>query len=277
MRFNLNDNTTLNDLRETIPSIFSNEPSPRVSSKYKFSSTHQLCEEVEKSGWKITSAYQTRYRNNNEVHKNYARHVISFSKQEAAQIEVDQLIPTLHIENSHNGSSSLKFYSGLHRVVCSNGLITPMKEFTNMNIRHSDNKISQVRSYLENYLENFDSLRDTVTSMYETTLTSEEVQKFTKYALELRFGKNPPMVEIEKLLSPKRNEDSSPTLWNTFNIVQEKLTTGEYLISKLNKKGNMVERKGREMKQPMRYMGFNANLWDLAKSKIEIGDFQLVN
>jgi hypothetical protein len=275
-----NSNLTIDDYKESVPSIFSESPAPFMSPKYKFANTYELCKEIENNGWRLHSAYQTRLNKRSPIeYKQYSNHIVTFRKSNYDSLKVDDLIPCLYLTNSHNGSSTLKLHSGLHRVVCSNGLVTPMKELANINISHNSPRIYDVKNFLENYMDTYKDLGNTVKDMIEIELNDNDKVKFAKLAIQARFvNQDMPQIEIPKLLDSIRPEDNTKNLWGTFNVIQEKLSKGIFdtIKSNLNSDGKVKVRKARSIDDQFRYMDFNSKIWSLAKSKLEQGDFQLV-
>ena len=278
---NNSKNFTIDDYRQSVPSIFSEKPAPFMSEKYKFANTYELCKEVENQGWRLHSAYQTRLNKRSpQEYKQYSNHIVTFRKSEYDSIKVDDLIPCLYLTNSHNGSSTLKLHSGLHRVVCSNGLVTPIKEMANINISHNSPRIYDVKNFLENYMDTFKDLGSIVKQMMEVELSDADKNRFANLSVLLRFQQDQevPKVEIPKLLESLRPEDQSNNLWGVFNTLQEKLSKGMFDTIKANPEtvDKIKTRKGRNIDSQFRYIDFNSKIWNLAKSKIEQGDFQLV-
>jgi hypothetical protein len=276
---NNSTNLTIDDYKQTIPSIFSDKPAPFMSTKYKFANTYELCKEIENNGWRLHSAYQTRLNKRSpDEYKQYCNHIVTFRKSDYDSLKVDDLIPCLYLTNSHNGSSTLKLHSGLHRVVCSNGLVTPMKQLANINISHNSPRIYDVKNFLENYMDTYKDLGNLVRQMMQVDLSETDKEKFAKLSVLVRFQEQEqiPNVEIPKLLQSIRPEDNSNNLWGVFNTLQEKLSKGMFDTIKSNENEKAKIRKGRNIDSQFRYMDFNSKIWSLAKSKLEQGDFQLV-
>ena len=67
--------------------------------------------------------------------------------------------------------------------------------------------------------------------------------------------RKPENYEIHEILTPKRKADAFPTLWHTFNIVQENLIKGGF---------QMNNRQARAIKNPIEDFNINQDLWALA-------------
>jgi hypothetical protein len=57
-------------------------------------------------------------------------------------------------------------------------------------------------------------------------LTRNEQRAFAEAAIELRFDGEKYAVQPDELLQVRHSEQSAPTLWNTFNVVQEAVIQG---------------------------------------------------
>lgn len=94
--------------------------------------------------------------------------------------ELDELIPTIIIKNSYDRSSSLEFRFGAYRMVCSNGMVSPVQEIGRFNYRHTAQpdtyKISQLlKEQLDKNIYGFKAL-------YER-LNGEAAQPYLKALL----------------------------------------------------------------------------------------------
>lgn len=268
---------SIDDYKERVPSIFTEKPSPKTSTKYNFANTYELCKEIENNGWKVYSAFQCRTnKNSSPSEKLYTNHIVTFRKESYEALKVDDLIPTMYLSNSHNGSSTLKLNSGLHRVVCSNGLVTPMKDFANLTISHHSNRIKEIKQFLENYMDNYSNLGQTIKSMQEIELNDADRLKFATMSMSLRFSQDDmPKFEVDEILEPLRVEDNKKNLWSVYNVVQERLSKGLFKTIKPIDESKIKIRKGRNLDNQFRYVDFNNKIWNLAKSKVESNDFQI--
>jgi hypothetical protein len=87
-----------------------------------------IIENFEREGWNVSSAKQT----GRGIH---GLHEIKFRNGDLPNVG-DTLIEAI-IKNSHNGVATLNISSGLHRLVCSNGLTVPTSVSDSFKVRHS--------------------------------------------------------------------------------------------------------------------------------------------
>ena len=93
-------------------------------------------------------------------------------------------------------------------------------------------------------------------------MAEEEIIQFAKDAINTRFTEkeiNRIQIDLKELVNPVRKEDAGNDLWSVFNVVQEKIVTGDFDY----RAGGKV-RKAREIKNFKQDMKINKELFDLA-------------
>ena len=101
--------------------------------------------------------------------------------------------------------------------------------------------------------------------MSEKYLTWKEQCSYVEAAKIIRWGKeNTPIINHQQILIPRREEDAEPTLWNTFNLVQEKFVGGTN--EHVNSGGK--NRKVTGLKNFQRVNTINTKLWELAENML---------
>ncbi|MEG1141048.1 MAG: DUF932 domain-containing protein [Clostridia bacterium] len=269
--------TEIQDLREKTPAVFANAPHPDMSARYGFVPTHELLGLFDELGWKVTKAGQR------GGDAQYGVHNIIMENPGLKEVNVkrDVMLPQLIINNSHNGHTPLKISLGLFRLVCSNGLTVGVPGMSEtMKLRHSNKlTLDTVRELSESSMDNFKMTQRYIKEMQDIELTKEQRENFALEALAQRdyykfFAKNDKGIFVRKddellerydlneLLKPLREEDSNPTLWHTFNVLQEKMV--EKSFEAKTKKGGI--RQVKSVEDVLRRHNFNALLWDLASN-----------
>ena len=250
-----------------------NHSKQNLSDKYEFGSTLKVASQLVEYGWKIVNSYQRSLtKKTNLVNYDYARHWITFRKEETIKnLKVDDVFPQIYLQNSHDGTTALKFESGLFRLVCSNGLVTPSKQLVHLKLRHSKEKISQLNEFLNLYLDTLDSTVEFINDMSMKYLNEDEKLELAKLSTDLRWGQHVPKIELEKVLQVRRQEDSKEDLWTVFNVVQENLTKGGIMGqgSKITKSGQIKKIKTRKLIDENKYVSFNSDMWQLALNKLK--------
>ena len=141
---------------ENYPSIFAEGPSPSVSNKYQFIKTSDVLENLSTLGWNPREMSEVKARKSHT--KGFQKHLIRLSNPEFKTVNVGDEVPELILTNSHNGKNSFSFRIGIYRLVCSNGLVIPTEEFTNITVKHVGNMVSQIQEVINKMSGSFSSV-----------------------------------------------------------------------------------------------------------------------
>jgi hypothetical protein len=196
-----------------------------LSKRYSFIPTSRVVSVFEKHGFFPVTASEVRAK---DTHIGFQKHLIRFRQPKTSPI-LNEVFPEIVLTNSHNGLSSFCLMSGLFRLACYNGLVTPIGEKDNLTIRHSgftEDQVSLAIDYLMSLLPN---LKDKVQEFQAIEMTPDEQGVFVQAALAVRYDQETldrKQFNISEILRPIRREDQALTLWNTFNVVQEKVIKG---------------------------------------------------
>ena len=245
---------SIETLQEVAPSVFATSPSPKMSDKYTFVPTIEVVENFDREGWKVYSAKQ--------VGKgNYAQHELRLRNGELPQVG-DSLIEAV-IRNSHNGISSFSVSSGLHRLVCSNGLTVPTSVADAISVRHMNFDLGMVREITDQFAERLPVIQRSVGKMESTFLSEGQLVDFVNKSAMIRWEKGSiPKFKLEDFLRPERDGDVGNSVWKTFNVIQEKFVRGGMKYN--SKKGRVVSMI--ELKNIYNINKVNTGLWELAET-----------
>lgn len=244
-----------NDLKKTVPAAFTTEASPKLSNRYSFVPTISILESFDKDGWNIHSAKQR----GNSI---YGLHEIRLRKDELPQVG-DSLFEVI-VRNSHNGTTSFSVSSGLHRLVCSNGLTVPTSLAEALAIRHKNFNVEEVRKITDKFAARIPIIEESMIKMQNKYMTDTEKVKFVKEASVLRWkeGKMPTTISIEQILNPLRDGDKENDLWSVFNVIQEKFVRGGVgYVASSGRASSM-----RQITNIQKVNEINTKLWELAET-----------
>tara|TARA_B110000037_G_C17120698_1_gene505722 strand:- start:4221 stop:4757 length:537 start_codon:yes stop_codon:yes gene_type:complete len=176
--------------------------------------------------------------------------------------------------NSHDGLQSFQFSVGIFRLVCSNGLVVADEKFSDFKIKHKGYTFNELRDVVSLAVKDLPNKVEVLNSMRNRILTEEEKNKLAVDAMLVRAGikiGSDKAKEFEydeetivDILDPKRKEDEGDSLWKVFNVVQEKITQGEFHAAL---KGAKV-RKVRKIKSFEKDLSVNKELFKLATALI---------
>ena len=211
-------------IRVQAPSVFAAAPVAGVSERYTFLPTSQIIAGMRREGWAPVEAQQQAVRV--EGRMGFAKHLLRFQRRDQIARPGDYT-PEIALVNSHDRSSAYQIHGALYRVVCSNGLIVSDSTIERVSIRHSGHEADQVIEASFRMLAQIPQLTERVNAFRARQLTPGEQHTFAERALKLRWDdvKLAP-VGVEKILWPRRTEDTGADLWSVYNRVQENLLRG---------------------------------------------------
>jgi len=254
-------------LAASAPSVFASKPWGGVSGRYKFVPTSHVLDLLADAGYLPVRAQESTTRT--EGKRGFSRHMIRLRRPEhvMATLEVGQEIPEIVLTNSHDRTSGYNLSAGLFRLVCSNGLMRAGDGIGSVSIRHAGGRDfdSLVLEATHNVIDAIPSTLAQVGVMKQIELSHGEREAFALAALEAR-GEGGVRLDKHAVLATRRREDAAPTLWNTFNAVQENIIKGG-----LRGKGSTGKNtRTRPVKSVAEDTRLNKALWTLAAKMAEI-------
>ncbi len=215
-------------LMSMAPSIFAPKPWEGMSEKYTFIPTIDVIEKLRSEGFAPVHAMQSMARI--EGKGNFARHEIRFrdirnGSMEPAIRSLGQIFFELSLVNGHDGSSAFVFDAGLLRLVCLNGMKVGAGTIAAIRARHTG-KVDGIIDAAFEVVEQFPKVLDSVERFSQLKLEAPQQAAYAEAALMLKYDEGSAPVTPAMILQPERAEDAEPTLWNTFNTVQEHLIGG---------------------------------------------------
>ncbi|HXC04397.1 MAG TPA: DUF932 domain-containing protein [Bacteroidia bacterium] len=209
------------------PSIFATEPWERMSERYTFIPTIQIVDKMRSEGFVPVSAVQSRTRIPGKG--DFTKHAIRFRDMRQGDsplnLKLGTLYPELLLTNAHDGSSAHNLDAALWRLACLNGLVVADSTVARIHQVHKGSVDDILEASFE-VIEQFPKVLESVESFSQKLLTAPQQTAYADSALALRYDEGEAPVSAEQIIRPRRYEDKAPTLWNTFNVVQEHLTQG---------------------------------------------------
>ena len=261
-------------LREACPLAFATEATnPDVSKRYLFVNTETIIDDLDKLGWKPVQAAQRASRGGSTI---FSKHMIAFQNPDLKikGKDGDDAFPRIIMTNSHDGMQAFKFSVGIFRLVCSNGLVVADEQFNEFKIKHKGYTFDELRGVVNQAVADLPNKVEVLNQMKQRVLTQDEKNKLALDAMLIRANIKPGSKEakkfnydeetIEDILDPKRKEDKGDDLWKVFNVVQEKITQGDFSAAL---KGAKV-RKVRKIKSFEKDLKVNKQLFQLATALI---------
>lgn len=255
-----NNPLTQQDLKRIAPSIFTTQPSYKVSSKYSFIPTTRILEDLNKLGWEPFDASQRKSRTQKD--SMFTKHLIRFRNKSVGQL--GDSIPEIVLTNSHDGRNSFNLHAGLFRLVCSNGLILADTTFDQVKIKHQWYNMDEITKVTNNMIDKIPNIVSNINAMDIKELSEREKRTFAKKAMLTRWPKGNDMLDIDDILQHVRVGDKGNSVWKVYNVVQEKLIKGGLVFNNHREKVQKL----RPIINIDRKIDVNKSLWELAESYV---------
>lgn len=260
---NLNNITSisLDSAKSIAPAIFATSPAPTIKSpKYQFTPTFEVIEHMQDMGYVLTGVKQSK--SNVELRKNWGIHITRFQHPDLYIKDPQGMIearPEVVLINSHDGTRPIQFEMGLFRLVCENGLVIKDRDMGSFRERHTKLNFQEVKNLMDEKVSGLQEVVGKISQWNMKEMTDKQRFNFAMDALALRIGtdRQAEQYEIMDILTAKRKVDEQPTLWHTFNTVQENLIKGGFQLN---------NRQARAINNPVEDFNINQGLWQLADS-----------
>ena len=250
------------NINSLAPSVFATTPSSDVSEKYTHIPTERVIDDMELLGWKPIEAKEVKARKKSTL--GFQKHLLVFRNDEVVinGKDGDTVFPQILLTNSHDGKNSFQFQAGLYRLVCSNGLVIADTQFEAVKMRHMGYTFEDLQVKIKDMVEKLPLTVESMNKMKATEMEQDAILQFAKDALNTRFSDDEMKrisINMDDFLTPVRKEDSGSDLWSVFNLVQEKVITGDF-----DYKVGTKHRKAREIKNFKQDMLINKELFNVA-------------
>jgi len=259
---------TKDQIKNSTPLVFADAPTnPDVSSKYLFVNTETIIDDLEKLGWLPVQAAQRKSRK--EGGTIFSKHMVAFQNPDIkiTSADGDDAYPRILLTNSHDGMQAFKFSVGIFRLVCSNGLVIADEQFSDFKIKHKGYTFGELRNVVRQAVEDLPNRVQVMNDMKNRILTEDEKRKMALDAMLIRAGVKELQYDeetITDILDPKRDADKGDDLWRVFNVIQEKITQGDFHAALTGAK----VRKVRKIKSFEKDMKVNKELFKLATALV---------
>ena len=259
---------TKDQIRNSSPLVFADAPTnPNVSKKYLFVNTETIIDDLEKLGWLPVQAAERKSRK--EGGTIFSKHMVAFQNPniKITSEDGDDAYPRILLTNSHDGMQAFKFSVGIFRLVCSNGLVVADEQFSDFKIKHKGYTFTELRNVVRQAVEDLPNRVQVMNDMKNRILTQDEKRKMALDAMLIRAGVKELQYDeetITDILDPKRDADKGDDLWRVFNVIQEKITQGDFHAALTGAK----VRKVRKIKSFEKDMKVNKELFKLATALV---------
>ncbi len=248
-------------LQYRAPSIFAATPMLGVSDRYTFVPTARIVSGLREMDWVAVDVEEQRIRQ--EKRRGFQKHLIRFRL--AGQIaSLDEWNVELVLVNSHDAGCAYQLHAGIHRRICSNGLVVSDGGFEALRFRHAGLTPDVVVTASLRLLEEMPRLGGRIDLFRGRTMEPSECLAFAERAIRLRYP-----ADVEAPISPatlleaRRLEDEGSDLWHTLNRCQENLIRGGVADGHRDRHGRI--RSVRGLRGIDSKVDLNKGVWSLAE------------
>jgi hypothetical protein len=217
------------EIRSVAPSVFADQAHESRSARYAYIPTAQVLDGLRREGFEVFGAHQAVTRK--EDRHEHTKHLLRLRHRSQFEgLTAGDSVAEIVLLNSHDGSSSYQMHGGMFRIVCTNGLVVPDGVCQRVKVPHSGQVADRVAAGAFEVLDGLTRVIEHRDAMRALPLNPGEAAAFARAAAMLRFepadDAAAPPVTPEQVLRPRRQADTAPDLWTTFNRVQENLVRG---------------------------------------------------
>lgn len=217
---------TNSELQGIAPAIFAEEAWGGMSSKYAFISTATLIDRLREAGFDPFSVRQSIARI--EGKGDFAKHQLRFRQFGVAPIaSLGGAVPEIIATNAHDGTGGYRIDCGLFRWVCFNG--TFVGDMVGSIRKRHVGDVDDILDATFEVVDQFPRVIERAQEFHSIQMSGQEQVALAESALIVRYGgadDDHAPISAQRALTTHRNADAAPTLWNTFNVLQENLTQG---------------------------------------------------
>jgi hypothetical protein len=250
--------------------VVASQASSKVSGRYKFIPTTRALSVLADYGWFPVAASQANTRV--EENQGFQKHAIRLASDKFnRELSVGSTIPQILLTNSHAGSAAFNISMALFEKVCLNGLCVARGASFEMRVLHSGYADLDMENAVKTIAQQFPATLTQVEQFKQIPLTQTERLAFARSAIELRFDGDKYSVSPDEVLRSHRREEQLPTLWNTYNVVQEKVIRGGVNQRRIDNS----RIRSREIKNIGENIKLNRALWTLTEKMAELKGFSI--
>lgn len=245
--------------------VVATQPAAGVSERYRFIPTTDALTVLSDFGWFPKTVQQSRTRK--PENEGFQRHFVRLvNERYNQQMTVGSTVPEIVLNNSHSGTAAFSLMVGLFEKICSNGLVVQRANFGSVRVTHAGYSDVNMADAVRKTMEAIPETLQLTDSFKRIMLTHEEQLAFADSAIELRYDGDKYAVSPAELIRPTRHSETIPTLWNTYNVVQEKIIRGG--VRQQRRDGSVI--RSRQIQNVHEDMRLNKALWTLAEKMAEL-------
>ena len=259
---------SVDGIMQRAPSVFAEDKSERLTSRYHSLNTSDLLPVLADYGYHPVQAAQKRARKGEQRH---AAHMVAFAKGANGD---GGLRSEIIAYNSHDGTSGVKLFAGAYRFICSNGIIAG--EGFKANVRHTHRAMAGFEEMLQGIITSLPKMMDTIATLRQQRMDYDEAKELATKAVQLRWdflegayvpddmskGTYATDKTVRDALSCQRREDDAFDAWTVLNRIQENVVRGNVMVRSITDR-SQGERKARPIASIQEHVRVNQQLFDM--------------
>ena len=259
---------SVDGIMQRAPSVFAEDKSERLTSRYHSLNTSDLLPVLADYGYHPVQAAQKRARKGEQRH---AAHMVAFAKDADGD---GGLRSEIIAYNSHDGTSGVKLFAGAYRFICSNGIIAG--EGFKANVRHTHRAMAGFEEMLQGIITSLPKMMDTIATLRQQRMDYDEAKELATKAVQLRWdflegayvpddmskGTYATDKTVRDALSCQRREDDAFDAWTVLNRIQENVVRGNVMVRSITDR-SQGERKARPIASIQEHVRVNQQLFDM--------------
>lgn len=242
--------------------VYATTPSEHVSSKYTMASTKDIVDIFDAHGWTPVQYSEKRARIPERYGKQTHSIVLSNDSLNSA-LAVGSTLPRIVLKNSHDGGSSLQLLSGLYERICANGLIVGTSA-SDIRVRHVGLTEDMIVNGAKQCIESLQRALETSERMKAISLDNGQRMELAKQVIDMAWDGSQYSILPDSVLWNHRRDQRTPSLWNTFNTIQEHVIRGG--VTQYREDGSRI--RSREVRSIDRAIDLNRKMWDIAEARM---------
>lgn len=246
------------EVRSYAPALFTTSPHPKMSQRYSFTNTYDILLHMHNKGFKVTSVMGGAKRYSKVCVR--MRHP-SYDKRDN--------VPEVVVLDSHDGTSRIKTFLGMLRLVCMNGCVAGDMIYEKSYVHVAPDLMEQVLLDLDDLDEPIVKLQQRVDKMKLHKTNIAERIALADTAIKTRFGDERPASFIadmrRAMLVRRRDEDEGDDIYTVMNVIQENILRGGMQYAT-----NHTVRRVAAINSVDRNMNINQVLWSKAEELISV-------
>jgi hypothetical protein len=222
-------------------------------------------------GFDVVQAAQKRSRKANSA--DHGTHLLAFA--DTSQSFEDGTRPELVLYNSNDGTSSVRLFAGVYRMICSNGIVAG-EGFESRT--YHNRKLLTFEDNLRHIVSTLPTMMARVEKMKQVRLDHDQVHDMAVKAVATRWnsfmnddkrGAFATASTVNDVLRQQRLEDVGNDAWLVFNKMQENIVRGNAFVRSVTEQHpHGVMRKARPINSIKEAVRINRELWDIAEAAI---------